>query len=384
MKFLHLIWCNLKRKKLRTSLTLLSIVVAFLLFGILSAVKQAMVGGVSLAGADRLIVPNKVSIILPLPLAYEDKIAKIPGVTAVTHENWFGGTYKEPKNFFAKMPVVPDEILDMYSDSIALPPEQRKAWNETRTGAIIGTNLAKRFGFKIGDRIPVIGNIYSKKGGGVWEFDVVGVYTAAKKGYDTTGMFFRYDYFDEARSSGKGDVGWYIIRVKDPAQSAEVAKQVDALFLNSSAETQTAPEGAFFQDFAKQIGNIALIVTSILSAVFITILMVAGNTMAQSVRERAGELGVLKAIGFTNGQVLGFVLAESCLICVLGGIIGLGLSWLMAAQGDPTGGSLPTFYLPPGDVLFGLGLSVALGLITGIFPALQAMRLQVATALRRM
>ena len=383
MKFLHLIWSNLKRKKLRTSLTFLSIMVAFVLFGLLSAIKQAFVGGVDLAGADRLIVPNKVSLILPLPAGYRQRIEKVPGVAGVTEDTWFGGVYQDAKNFFAKFPVVPDEFLGMYPE-IYLPPDQQKAWDETRTGAIIGTNLAKRYGWKIGDKVPIIGNIWTKSGGGNWEFDIVGIYTAKKKGYDTTQMFFRYDYFDEARAFGKGTVGWYIVKVQNPNEAAKVAGLIDAEFANSAAETLASPEGAFFQSFAKQLGNISLIVALIVAAAFITILMVAGNTMAQAVRERTGELGVLKAIGFTNGQVLGLVMAESCLISVIGGVVGLGLAWAVSSRGDPTGGQLPTFYLPPRDLLVGFGLCVALGLITGIFPALQAMRLKVATALRQM
>jgi putative ABC transport system permease protein len=383
MRFLHLIWSNLKRKKLRTSLTLLSVVVAFVLFGLLSAIQQAFVGGVDLAGADRLIVPNRVSLILPLPEGYRQRIEKIPGVAGVTEDTWFGGVYQDPKNFFAKFPVVPDEFLGMYPE-INLPPDEKKAWDDTRTGAIIGTNLAKRFGWKIGDKIPVIGNIFSKSDGGDWEFDIVGVYTANKKGYDTTQMFFRYDYFDEARAYGKGNVGWFIVKVGNPDEAAEVAKRIDAEFANSSAETQTAPEGAFFQSFAKQLGNISLIVALIAAAAFVTILMVAGNTMAQAVRERTGELGVLKAIGFTNGQVLGLVMAESLLISLLGGVAGLGLAWAISSRGDPTGGQLPTFYLPARDLLYGFGLCVALGVVTGIVPALQAMNLKVATALRKM
>jgi putative ABC transport system permease protein len=195
----------------------------------------------------------------------------------------------------------------------------------------------------------------------------------------------RYDYFEEARRPGfgKGQVGWYAIRIKDPARAAEVAKLVDAEFENSSAETKTEPEGAFVQAWANQIGDIALITASILGAVFFTILLVTGNTMSQAVRERTGELGVLKAIGFTNGQVLGMVLLESCLLAVLGGVLGLGLAWLMTSRGDPTGGLLPMFFFPLRDLLIGLGLSLALGLVTGFFPALQAMRLRVADALRR-
>lgn len=383
MKFLHLIWANLLRKKLRTALTLLSIVVAFMLFGFLCAIKQALVGGVALAGADRLIVRHKVSIIQLLPENYQARMLRVPGVDAAVHQTWFGGIYQDPKNFFMQCPVVPGEFMAMFPEFI-LPPEQMKAWLATRTGAIVGRNTAERFGWKIGDRIPIASPIWLRK---TWEFELVGIFDGRDKGTDTTPLFFRYDYFDESRKAqkwGAGLVGWYTIRVQDPAQAAEVARLVDEEFANSPAETKTEPEGAFVQGWANQIGNIALIVAAILGAVFFTILLVAGSTMSQSVRERIGELGVLKAIGFTNGRVLAFVLAESCLLTVLGGLLGLGFAWLVISRGDPTGGLLPLFFLPVRDVFLGLGLSVALGFVTGILPAQQAMRLRVADALRRM
>ncbi len=383
MKFLHLVWGNLLRKKLRTSLTLLSILVAFVLFGFLCAIKQALIGGVELAGADRLIVRHKVSLIQLLPESYQARMERIPGVTAVTHQTWFGGIYQEPKNFFMQNPVVPAAFLQMFPEFI-LPPEQLKAWLTTRTGAIVGRNTADRFHWKVGDKIPIMSPIWMRK---TWEFDIVGIFEGAKKGTDTTSLFFRYDYFDEVRKGqnwGTGLVGWYTIRIKDPASAATVAQLVDREFENSPAETKTEPEGAFVQGFANQIGNIALIVAGILGAVFFTILLVTGSTMSQAVRERIGELGVLKAIGFTNGQVLALVLAESCLLTGLGGVLGLGLALLMTSGGDPTGGMLPMFFFPMRDVLLGLGISVGLGLITGILPAQQAMRLRVAAALRRM
>jgi len=383
MKFFHLVWGNLKRRKLRTSLTLLSILVAFVLFGFLCAIKQALVGGVALAGADRLIVRHKVSIIQLLPETYQARMERIPGVAAVAHQTWFGGIYQDPKNFFMQCPVVPEQFMAMFPEFI-LPPEQMKAWLATRTGAVVGRNTANRFGWKIGDKIPIMSPIWLRK---TWEFDIVGIFDGAKKGTDTTSLFFRYDYFDEARKAqnwGTGMVGWYTIRVKDPAQAAEVARRVDDEFANSPAETKTEPEGAFAQGFANQVGNIALIVAGILGAVFFTILLVTGSTMSQAVRERIGELGVLKAIGFTNGQVLGLVLAESCLLTVLGGGLGLAVAWLLTSQGDPTGGMLPLFFFPLPDLLLGLGISVVLGLVTGILPAQQAMRLRVSDALRRM
>jgi putative ABC transport system permease protein len=384
MKFLHLVWCNLKRKKLRTSLTLLSIVVAFILFGFLSAIQQALVGGVALAGADRLIVRQKVSIINLLPISYEARMNRIPGVDFATHQTWFGGRYQDPKNFFMQNPVVPEDFLKIHPE-IILSPEQKQAWLATRTGAIVGRRTADRFHWKIGDKIPIQTSIWAKADGSqTWEFDIVGIYDGKDKGTDTTPLFFRYDYFDEARQWGKGQVGWFTIRIKDPSQAAEVAKLVDAEFENSPAETKTEPEGAFIQGWASQIGNIVFIVAAIMSAVFFTILLVTGNTMAQAVRERTGELGVLKAIGFTNGRIVAFVLAESCLLTVLGGTLGLGVAWLMISRGDPTSGLLPMFFLPVRALLTGFGISIALGFVTGIFPALQAMRLRVADALRRM
>ena len=383
MKFAHLIWGNLKRKKLRTALTLLTIMVAFVLFGMLCAIKQALVGGVELAGVDRLIVRHKVSIIQLLPEAYKARMARIPGVAAVVHQTWFGGIYQDPKNFFMQCPVEPEEFMKMFPEFL-LPPEQMQAWLATRTGAIVGRNTADRFHWKIGDRVPINSPIWMRK---TWEFDIVGIFDGAKKGTDTTGMFFRYDYFDESRKGqnwGTGLVGWYTIRVKNPAEAAEVAKRVDQEFENSPAETKAEPEGAFIQGWAGQIGNIALIVAAILAAVFFTILLVTGSTMSQAVRERIGELGVLKAIGFTNGQLLALVLAESCLLTVLGGGLGLALAWLVTSRGDPTGGLLPLFHLPTVDLLIGVGISIGLGVITGVLPALQAMRLRVADALRRM
>jgi putative ABC transport system permease protein len=282
-------------------------------------------------------------------------------------------------------PVEPEKFLKIHPE-IILPPDAEKAWLATRTGAVVGRRTAERFGWKIGDKIPIRSTIWAQANGNLtWTFDIVGIYDGKDKGTDTTWMLFRYDYFDEARQYGKGQVGWYTIRIKDPSQAAEVAKRVDAEFENSPAETKTEPEGAFIQGWAAQLGNIVLIVSSILGMVFFTILLVTGNTMAQAVRERTGELGVLKAIGFTNAQVVALVLAESCLLTVIGGVAGLGLARAITPViAQPLAGLLPMFFLPARALLIGLGLSVALGFVTGIFPALQAMRLRVADALRRM
>jgi putative ABC transport system permease protein len=360
--------------------------VEFVLFGLLSAIQQALTGGVQIEGADRLIVRQKVSLINLLPVSYKERMERIPGVVLATHQTWFGGVYQDPKNFFMQNPVVPEEFLDMHPEMI-LPPEQKKAWLQTRTGAIVGRKTAERYHWKIGDKVPIQTAIWSKQDGShVWEFDIAGIYDGKDKNTDTTPLFFRYDYFDEARPAwGKGQVGWYTIRVKDPAKAAEVAKQVDQEFENSSVETKTEPEGAFAKGMAQQIGNIVFMVAAILGMVFFTILLVTGNTMAQAVRERTGELGVLKAIGFTNGQVVMLVMAESCLMSVLGGVLGLGLAFLIVpGVASALSGMLPLFFLPTSALFVGLGISIALGFVTGIIPALQAMRLRVADALRRM
>lgn len=383
VKFAHLIWSNLKRKKLRTVLTLLSVLVAFVLYGYLSAIGHGLNQGVTVEGANRLVVRHRISIIQMLPISYQARMNRIPGVERVTHATFFGGTYQDSKSFFAQMPVVPEEYLAMFPEFV-LPEDQRQAWLKTRTGAIAGRKLAERYNWKLGDRIPIQTAIWQKKDGSTtWEFDLVGIYDGKDPNTDTTQLLFRYDYFDEGRVFGEGLVGWYFVRVEDPQQAAAVAAAIDDEFANSPAETKAETEGAFAQAFAQQVGDIGMIVGSILAAVFFTILLVAGNTMAQAVRERTEELGVLKALGFTNGQMLGLVLAESCLLSALGGFAGLAIAWVLISAGDPTGGMLPLFQFPARDLALGGMFVAALGLLTGLFPALQAMRLTISEALRR-
>jgi putative ABC transport system permease protein len=383
MKYFYLIFSSLKRKKLRTSLTILSIMVAFILFGYLTAIRQAFDAGVVVAGADRLVVRHKVSIIQLLPQSYEAKMERIDGVDNATHTTWFGGIYQEPKNFFAQLAIVPEELFDMFPEFV-ISDEHKAAWLETRSGVLVGRGLADRFNWKLGDRIPINATIWGKKDGGrTWEFDLVAIYEGVEKGTDTSQFFFRYDFFDETRAGGTGQVGWYTVRVTDPDKATEVAAAIDAEFANSAQETKAEPEGAFIQGFANQIGNIGFIIMSIMSAVFFTILLVAGNTMAYTVRERTNELAVLKAIGFTDRAVLGLVLGESLALTLVGGVFGLGLAWLLVSTGDPTGGSFPVFYLPTRDLFIGALLIMAMAFIAGIIPALQAQKLQIADALRR-
>jgi len=383
MKFLGLVWSNLKRKKLRTALTLLSIFVAFLLFGFLCVIKEGFNGGVSLAGADRIVVRNKISLILSMPLSYVQRVASIPGVTGVAQQVWFGGIYQDPKNQIATIVVEPESFLKMFSE-FRLPEEQKQAWLKTRNGAIVGKATADRFKWKVGDHIPFTSPIWGQpENQPNWDFEIVGIFDGTKKNTDTSGFYFRYDYFDEARTRGKGQIGWMTVRVSNPDQAAEIARQIDDGFANSPYESKAEPEGAFAASFAQQIGDIGKVMTGVLSAVFFTILLIAGNTMGQAVRERTEELGVLKAMGFTNELVLFLVLLESCVIAAVGGLAGLGLCWAIVSAGNPVPAILPYFYLPPADVLRGVGFVLALGIVAGIFPAWQAMRLRIAVALRR-
>jgi putative ABC transport system permease protein len=336
-----------------------------------------------MAGLDRLIVRHKVSLIQTLPESYKARIRGVAGVAAVADQTWFGGIYQDPKNFFPNMPVDPEVFLDMYPEYVVKDAE-KQAWLKTRTGAIVGRTTADRFKWKIGDRIPLQSPIWGQPAGqSQWEFDLVGIYDGSKKGADTTSFFFRYDYFEEARQENKGQVGWFTVRIADPDRAAEIAAAIDAEFANSPYETKAEPEGAFAQGFAQQIGDIASIVMAVVGAVFFTILLVAGNTMAQSVRERTSELGVLKALGFTNFMTLVLVLVESCVIAVLGGLGGLGAAWGILAAGNPVPNLLPMFFVPTASLIQGVVLAVALGLVAGILPAWQAKRLKISEALRR-
>jgi putative ABC transport system permease protein len=381
MKFLPLLWSSLWRKKIRTIFTLLSVFVAFLLFGLLMTIRGAFSFGVDIAGIDRLVLIHKVSLIMPLPVSYKERLAATEGVSMVSHQTWFGGVYQDPANFFAQMVVEPEPFMKIYPE-FKIPPDQVTAWLNDRQGAIVGVDLANRFGWKIGDRIPITGTIWQPKQGQTWEFNIVGIYDG-DQGVDKTQFFFRYDYLDENRRQGEGLVGWYVVKIDDPSQAQQMGARFDSMFANSSAETKTTTEKGFVEGFAKQVGDIGAIMVAILAAVLFTMLLVAANTMAQSVRERTAEMGVLKTLGFSNAAVLTLVLSESVLIAVIGGSLGLGASWLIVQQGDPTNGMLPIFVLPPRDVAIGAGMIVVLGLIAGALPAVNAMNLKITDALRR-
>jgi putative ABC transport system permease protein len=385
MKFLPFVWRNLMRRKVRTIITVMTIFIAFVLFGALMAIKAAFTLGVEVAGADRLMTIHKVSLIQLLPKSYNERIRSVEGVTDVTHANWFGAYDRDPDNFFANMAVDPESWLRMYPE-FALTEEEKKAWLADRSGAIVGIDTAKKFNWKLGDRVPLISPIYRKPDGSAWEFTVDGIYTSPVAGTDKTQVFFHWEYLNETfKNVGflNSQVGWYVIRVADPGASDQLAKRIDALFANSPAETKTATEKAFVSDFAKQIGDIGSIMMAITAVVMFFVLFLAANVMAQSIRERTNELGVLKTLGFGDGRILGLVLLESGLIAAIGGGLGLVASWFIIAQGDPTNGLLPAFYFPTRDLFFGIAIVIALGIGTGLLPALQASRLKIVDALRR-
>jgi len=382
MKYVPLLWKNLWRKKIRTVFTIGCLFVAFLLFGILMTIRAAFAFGVDVAGLDRLVLLHKVSLIMPLPITYQARLQTTPGVEVATHNTWFGGVYQDPSNFFAQIAVEPEPFMSIYPE-YRLPPEQMTAWLGDRQGVIVGVDLARRFGWSVGDRVPIGATIWQPKGGGItWEFNIAGIYDG-DPGVDKSQFFFRYDYLDENRAGGEGLVGWYVVKIADAARAQELAAQFDGMFENSAAETKTTTEKGFIEGFANQVGNIGAIMISILVAVLFSFMIVAANTMAQSVRERTSEVAVLKTLGFTGGTILMLVLGEAVFITVLGGGLGLLAAWIFVQGGDPTGGMLPLWVLPSRDVGIGVGLIVAMGLLAGALPAFQAMHLKITDGLRR-
>lgn len=379
MKFLPLLFANLGRKKIRTTLTLGSFAVALFLFGLLATIRAAFNQSIDVAGADRLVVVSRVSIIQPLPFAHRDRIARIPGISLVSYANWFGGVYQDERNFFPQFAVEPESWKAMYPEFV-IPDDQWRAFVADRAGCIAGRSTADRFGWKIGDRIPIRGTIFP----GAWEFNLRGIYAGTRPTDDLTQFWFQSRYLEErAPQWAKGYVGWYVVRIDDPDQALAITKAIDERFANSAFETRAQSEKAMAASFVKQMGNIEFLMLSIGGVVFFTLLLVTGNTMAGAVRERTGELAVLKAMGYSDRFVLGFVLVESCLIACAGGALGLGLIKLLTLGGDPTRGMLPIFYLPPEALGIGAALALGVGLLAGLLPALAARRLEVVEALRR-
>ncbi len=383
MKYFPLVWTTLWRKKTRTLFTLLSVIVAFLLFGVLETVDYAFShadGGIT--GADKLVTTNKFSITLQLPFSDLQQIRSVPGVAEVTWMTWFGGYYQESKNFVFALPIDTDTYFNLHKDEFIVSDAEMNAFRTTRTGGLVNRALLKKFGWKVGDKIPLHSTIWTQKNGSLdWTFDIVGSFDAkdpTQASAQSSTLLFHYELFDEGRSFGKGDVGWFEERVADPAQSVAIANRIDALFANSSDETKTQPAKEFSMAFVKQFGDIGFVLRAILGAVFFTLLFLTGNTMMQSVRERVPELAVLKTLGFGDTTVLGLVIAESLLLCMTAALVGLALSF----------GALPILKLglpgvdvSPRAILPGIGVAVLLALIVGMPPALGAMRLNIVDAL---
>jgi putative ABC transport system permease protein len=384
VKYLQLIWSAMFRRKTRTVFTLLSVLAAFLLFGLLDSVRSAFANAASsVAGVDRLVTVSKISFTMSLPKSLLSGIGALPGVARVTYANWFGGIYQDPKNFFANEAVA-DNFFDLYPEW-QLSPAERAAFHNTRTGAVVGESLAKKFNWKLGDKIPLQATIFPQKSGGnTWTFDLVGIYRVSnpKQKNQESILFFNWDYFDEARAFGNGNVGWYITQVSNRNLAQQVADGVDALSANSDHETKTQTEQAFNAAFVSQYGDIGLIVGAIMGAVFFTLILLTGNTMAQAVRERVPELAVLKTIGFSNHSVLALLLAESVLLIVLGGAIGLVLAGVVVdAVRAAVGEAVPMTRVGAAIWLRGVGLMLLIGLIVGALPARRGMRLRIVDAL---
>jgi putative ABC transport system permease protein len=384
VKHLPLVWAGLFRRKPRTLLTLASIAVAFLLFGLLSAVRTAFDAGADTADAKRLLTTARYSIIELLPASHLRRIEAVPGVVAVAHAEWFGGKYQNESNAFAVFAVDPARYLDMYPQFV-IDPAQRQAFVQSRTGAVAGRRLVDRYHWRVGQKLPISSEIYPKTDGSMsWEFDLVGVIDAddpALRG-NTDMVLINATYFEEARLVGKGRTGWYIERIADPSRARAVSAEIDRLFVNSPDETKTQPEKEFAIGFAKQIGDIGALVTRILIAVFFTILILTANTMAQSLRERVPELAILKTLGFSDARVTALVLAEAALLLTLGGALGMAAAvGTMPFVNGSTGGRFPPLFVERGTWLRAAAVIVGLALAVGLPPALRARRLRIVQAL---
>jgi putative ABC transport system permease protein len=382
MKFRSLIFANLFRKKLRLTLTIGSFAVALILFTFLAVVRSAFSRGTEIAGADRLVIVNRIGLIQVLPLSYRDKIAAIPGVKAITHNHWFGGVYQDEKNFFPQFAIDVENQRQVMNE-LVVPDDQWQNFAKDQQGAIVGAALAKRFGWKIGDRIPLKNSLYGPTK--TWEFNIEGIYHSQIVGGDEGQFWLQWKYFDEnVPAVMKSTAGWYVLKLNSPDDAVRVAKAIDDQFANSSFETKTETESAFAAGFAKQFGNIEFLILTIGSVVFFTLLLVTGNTMAISVRERVGELAVLKAIGFSDRSTLFFVLFESLFIALIGGLLGLGLAMLLIpAVGQKLSGLLPPLLLSIPLLGLGLGFALLVGVASGLLPGIGAMRLRVVDAMRR-
>ena len=373
---------NMFRRKTRTLLTLLSVIMAFLLFGLLQSLNSIFSAGADFVGATRLMTQARVSFTTPLPISLVPKLEAVPGVARVAYSQWFGGVWQQNTPVFV-FAVDPQREHDVYPEFV-MPEAQWQAFEHTRTAMVAGRQVADKYGWQTGQKIPISSNIFPQKNGSKsWQFDLVGIFDGKDENWQkqTNQVFINYAYFDEANSFVKGRANFFILKLSDSDRAESVSKTVDGMFENSPDETKTQTEKDFNISFVKQIGDIGLIVRWILFAVFFTLLLVVGNTMAQSVRERVPELAVLKTLGFTDGSVLSFVLAEALVLCAVGGLIGLSFATLLGAFIEKASGGQFQLTVTPWVWAIGGVAILTMSLLVGLLPALRAQRLRIVDAL---
>lgn len=372
---------GLFRKTLRAILMMVSIAIAFFIFGVLGALYNAFTAGPDIAAANRLITVNKINFTVSMPYAYYGRVQQVEGVENVAHANWFGGYFQEPSNFVQTFAVEPETYLDAYPE-LELPADQRAAFIDGRTCMLAGQAVAQQFGWSVGDRIPMNSNIFQNtSGSSVWEMDVCGIFSAEDSSTPTNYVLFHYEYFNESLAFGQNSIGWLVVNTTDPAVNDRVIRDIDALFTNSPAETETTTEAAFNQAFLEQFGNITLILIWVIGAAFATILMIVGTTMILAINERTKEIAVLKTLGFNSPRVFRMILTESFLLSFIGGGIGLGLAALLIwSVSQALSSFLPGLGLSAETLLQGIGLMILFALATGLFPAYNAMRLRIVDA----
>ena len=381
MKFVWLVIKSARRSKRRTTLTVLSVAIAVFLFASLRAVLDGFSAAAEASSSTRIVTERSTSLFFSMPISHADAIRTTPGVQDVTWANWFGGVYKDPKNFFAQYAIEPVSYLRMYPE-ILLRPEEKQAFLDDRTGCIVGDGLARNYGFKLGDRITLQVGIPTY---GTMDFDftVRGIYRSGGATVDNQSMMFHWKYADE-RSTPKGQAGWYISQIANPDQAAQVAGAIDRQFANSPFETRTDTEKAFQNTFVSMFGNINLLLGSIALAVVITTLFVAGNTMAMSVRERTTEIAIMRTLGFQSATIFLMIAGEGLLMALGGGLLGAIVARLLVNPSFlPAGGFIPEITVSNVNVAMGVGLSAAIGIIAGLIPATMASRLKIVDALRR-
>lgn len=377
MKFARLVWINLLRNKRRTVLTITSVAVAFFLFGTLRSVLTTLDAATEVGSEARLVTTSSSGITFPLPQAHAQRLLATDGIRSVSWANWFGGYYTDPNDFFAQFAIDAETYLSMYPD-IQIPEEQTVEFLRERTAAIVGVGLMEKYGWQIGQTVTLKGTIFP----GDWEFTIRGVYTPGNPSYSDAAFFFHYKYLYEATDGGISP-GWYVLELEDPDRAAELASRIDASFENSSGPTKTETERAWQTGFVTMWGNVSFLVRSIGTAVFFAILLVAANTMMMAVRERVNEVAVMKTLGFQNGTLFGIVLAESVVITLVGGSIGLFTARAAFTGNNTMNQFFPGFGVQWGTIALGLAIATLLGFISGAVPAMQSARLSVVQALRR-